>query len=228
MTRRGAIAMLTGGAALLVTGCRALFGTTTLLRYRITVICDTPDGTKIASAVQEIMRHDPVDAITPIRIGTTKVLGDAVLIVVGNKHYFVGLNQCKSLLIDAIRSGDVHPQSARVNGNIAEILSGFKNYNAHAIISGETYLRLPSRSFSVEMFLNESDYTTIETVRSADACVLKTVTIDVTNDAITRQTERVLPWLRTLSRAEVSKSPSPDNFLSIRLEDLSDEFGAGQ
>ncbi len=231
MTRRGAIASLVSGAATILAGCQGLFGTTARLRYRITITCETPDGFASGSAVQEIVNFDTADAFKPVNVGSTEMIGDAVVIVVGAKRYFAGLNQCSALLDDAIRIGDIQPPSARVDGGNAEVLAGFKQANARAVMDGHRYMSLPSRGFSLDTFRDEDDYATLESVdfgKDASSWKLKTVAVAVTNDPVTRQVIKLMPWLRTLSREDVKSNPKYNGYLNAWLANLSNEFGAGR
>ena len=230
MTRRGAIGAITASLGVLLAGCSALFGNKERLRYRITITCETPDGVTSGSAVQEIMLYEPIEAIKPINIGTTNITGDAVVIAVGGRHYFVGLNQCGSILDDAIRIGDVHPPLNESVGGNAQILHSFKQANARSIMDGHRYTKLPSRSFDLMYFTDETDYSSLMKLRignGAGGWKLKTVVIAVTDEAVTRQTIAILPWLHTLTREKVRKSPTYDGYMNSSLENLSDQFATG-
>ena len=231
MTRRGAIGAITASLGVLLAGCSALFGTKERLRYRITITCKTPDGETSGSAVQEITLYEPTEAIKPINIGTTNITGDAAVIAVGSRHYFVGLNQCGNILDDAIRIGDVHPALNESGGGNTQILHSFKQANARSIMDSDRYTKLPSRSFGLTYFTDETDYSSLMELKvgnGAEGWLLKTVVIAVTDEAVTRQTIAILPWLRTLTREEVKNSPKYNGYMNSYLASLSDQFATGR
>ncbi|RZI60295.1 MAG: hypothetical protein EOP14_01770 [Pseudomonas sp.] len=224
------IGAITASLGVLLAGCSALFGNKERLRYQITITCETPDGVTSGSAVQEIMLYEPIEAIKPINIGTTNITGDAVVIAVGGRHYFVDLNQCGSILDDAIRIGDVHPPLDKSGGGNTQMLRSFKQADARSVMDGHKYTKLPSRSFSLTYFSDETDYSSLMNLKIGignEGWLLKTVVIAVTEEALTRQTIDVLPWLRTLTGQEVRNSPKYDGYMISSLASLSDQFASG-
>ena len=228
MTRRRIIASLGGGAVLLLAGCRALLSTQARLRYRITITCDTPDGVKSGTAVQEIYRNDPIEAIKPINIGTTEMTGDAVVLTVGGKHYFVDLTQCGSLLSSAIDIGNVSPAQAKGHGNSAEMLMAFKKANGVARMDGVHYMNMPYGGFGLDYFIDESDPATIKFIEFGSDYPdwsLISIVVVATDAEISRQAIKLLPWLLTITKDGVRRAENSNGRLMLQLKSLSDRFG---
>lgn len=234
MTRRGALFWLGGvaGSAMLA-GC-SLFGfVSARLRYRITLTFSTPEGHAIATAVQEIVRDDPPDSFRPMNNGLTKRTGDALVLKVGQKHYFVGLTMCGRLLDDLINSGNVAPPGAKVSGNGAEQIRAFAKAHGRAEMSGNRYLDLGGRGgdfqrrFGFTAFLDEGDFSTLQSVDLESVSGLDLLKIEIawTDDAITRQAHVALPWLATLTEEQVRSHKSYDGYNIASLKSLSDQFG---
>ncbi|MBX9859454.1 MAG: hypothetical protein K2Y20_07690 [Sphingomonas sp.] len=192
------------------------------------MLIETPYGPATGSAVQEIELRTPSTSMMPIDGGRSKQTGDALLLRVDGKNYFMPLTTCASLVDDAIRSNKVEPAEARFQGNNAETLRVFARSKGRAVIEdGARWMKLPSRSIWLTRFADERDFRTSQSFRLGDppfAWSLRSVTVETVDEPITRQTIERLPWLKTLTAAEVKAAPRYNGYTIGEIKVLSDLF----
>ena len=103
MGRRGALGVLAGGAAALLSGCGLLGGNRGRLRYRITLEIDTPSGLKTGSSVLEYEY--------PSKTGLS--YGQAPFVDLGNGRYVFALIDQMSGPWGVFRYPDLQPPILR-------------------------------------------------------------------------------------------------------------------
>ncbi len=212
-------------AALLLAGCDA-FDDTPTYRYRMTVEVDTPQGLKTGSSVIEVdTRLEPNPASPASQRINRRARGQAVTVDLG----------ARGVLFALLRSEDDTDYAARImfllaprgrDENGDEFLGRFNN-----MLKMTEPIELPATQAEINPPLAEmkgrpmlvtfddlADPTSVKRVDPDDLAAtfgdevsLKRITVQITDDPVTKGIEKRLGWLGQIKGMGLSRSDFPDD-----------------
>jgi len=197
-----AIAALLLASLITVSACANNIGGRDVWHYRMTVTIETPEGDKTGSSVREVTGA-PNLKLTPESCGYCVGLsmGEAVVIELGKRGVMFAL-------LSGYREGisygyNVFFRKHQEDNNFKKITLNLQDY---PVFVGFKDLKNPK---TVKKFINVSceGYVTVECVVSKPnedlfgaGVRIKSVTIERTEDAVTKQITQYLPWIDAQKR----------------------------
>ncbi len=197
-------------AIVLVFGWLILDGSTTgarTIHYRLTLVVDTPEGERSGSSVVQMVIRFPGGLTKAQGWGiTTAVLGEATTVDLGARGLLVAVLVSERSLSAGrtgpyglqFRESDYRGQYRDHDGSSAEFASYLDELNR---VKPKTEIASDHLPMLVR-FRDPKDQTTVERVDPADLAAsfgpgvkLKSVTMEITDDPVTKTIESRLPWL---------------------------------
>ena len=170
-------------------------------RYKMTVVVETPEGTKTGSAVREVSNSaSSVKLIDlPQATNPAKVRGEAVVVDLGKRGVLF------ALISDHQSAGEFYYAFPAPGGRPTTV-DGIRYYNSlkegHATIEPKKY----SEYARLVTFTDLNDPKTVQSVDNqslvnffGDGVKIKEITLDITNESVTWEIEKWLPWLEHLN-----------------------------
>lgn len=189
-------------------------------RYRLTVEVETPDGPRIGSSVLEVALSETGDDawVTPEASGVrAKLRGEVVAVDLPDDKVLFALLRTE----EQGDAGAWWPFRIGSNPNFSGEFSGVRN--ARAMEASNAGGDLPRDSYPMLVTFGDlADPTSVERVDPNDLAAsfgkgvrLKRITVQMTDDPVTTEVEKRLPWLERVGRERGALKPSG----SIYLED---------
>lgn len=206
--------MLIAAAALIGVISFAWRGSGTTARYKLTVQLTTPDSPVTASVVREVRLQKDALKLPESSGMIAKRVGQALPIQIGGRTLFVlNLRNVEATLLQkfpALANGRTGPSPA-----------------VDLPLSGPEAVELPRMVW----FDNPSDPATVHEISPSqlssvlgEGTALRRISIQLTEEPVTRGIDEVLPWLRSYQRKRLRLSGKSG---PIKTHDLADRLGPG-
>lgn len=192
-------------------------------RYKMTIEVATPDGVKSFSSVRQVRQEQKSSVLNSGgRTVDTQVTGEAVILDLPSGPVFALLSRpddadYAKYIAGAALKADMPPDVREGSGDDLDALAREQQYMIEVTGAKELARTRPSRdkvrhSEPLELwpffvrFGDLSDPTSVREV-SPDSIGVRRITIEITDESVTRGVERLLPWLATWRGALVPTAP---------------------
>jgi hypothetical protein len=180
------------------------------IRYRLTIVIDTPDGRRTGSAVMELTSHINPEFPGPEAGGFHfMVNGEAVPVLLANGNYVFVVQKWRdhndALAMLRASFSDILPPVHQNSYGDERIDAIKRQMREFAGIRGSR--PVPSEYYPIVAFF--PDISNPETIVAADAgrveeliadSRLVSMSVEVTQDPVTRKIKRILPWLESYQK----------------------------
>lgn len=216
-----------GAAALLLTACSEQLPT---YRYRLTVEVDTPEGLRTGSSVIEVRTREGAAFPGPEAASThSRIRGEAVAVDLGPRGVLFALLTSPGRQTGAGGYAWALLPNRPTSGRDAD--ERRENYRALHAVRGRVEL-LPDRYPMLVRFRDNSNPATVEELEPraigrayGHGVRLRRITVEITDDEVTRSIESRLPWLAEYT--DQGRRLNGRSIVAVRSNDLAEVLGTG-
>jgi hypothetical protein len=221
MARRGALGLLAGTVAALLSGCGSFFRSGSY-RFRMTVEVETPEGVRTGSSVYEVTATKSPALTSEEHEGGGGLRGEAVVVDLPGGPLFVTLKMpVAGESLGAAATLALAPETRR--GNVDAYVAAVDRLGG---VSDGTKAELPRKQWPLMVrFRDIADPASVEEAYP-DAIGVKRILLETTHDEMTRGIEKKMPtWFKEMvaNKSRLNGSSS----VAISTNDLADNLGAG-